>query len=429
MNTIAMMKTKYAVYTLALLMCSAMLSDAQNQPLVFANAIIHVGNGTVITNGSLVIHEGKILQCAQQTPPAYAGATTIDLAGKHVYPGLICLSNIMGLNEIEAVRATLDFRETGEINPNVRSVIAFNTDSKIIPTALSNGILYTQAVPQGGLISGTSSIMRTTGWNWEDAVLKEDDAIHLNWPEELGYSGWWAEGSNPVQQKRDRELHKLKTFLEEAWQYANQTKQELFNARFQAMKCVFEGTQPLFIHAQSAQAITEAVQYMHKFPAVKPVIVDATEAWQVSTLLAERKIPVVFTNVHQLPRHPHSDIDQPFKTVSQLVKAGVKVAIGHQGYWEVRNLMHNAGTTVAFGLTPEQALTCITLNAAEVCGISDRIGSLEKGKDASFVVSEGDILDMRTSSITHAYMDGKEVALDNQQKQLYRKFKQKYGLK
>ena len=176
-------------------------SIAQQSPILFQGATIHVGNGAIIENGYLGIAQGKIGLCSSQLDSFFTKAVRIDVTGKHIYPGLISLNNMMGLNEVEAVRATLDVKEVGELNPNVRSLIAYNTDSKIVPTALANGILYTQPVPQGGLISGTSSLMRTVGWNWEDAAYKIDDGIHLNWPEENSYSGWWAEPGSAQQQK------------------------------------------------------------------------------------------------------------------------------------------------------------------------------------------------------------------------------------
>jgi imidazolonepropionase-like amidohydrolase len=404
-------------------------SIAQQSPILFQGATIHVGNGAIIENGYLGIAQGKIGLCSTQLDSLFTKAVRIDVTGKHIYPGLISLNNMMGLNEVEAVRATLDFKEVGELNPNVRSLIAFNTDSKIVPTALANGILYTQPVPQGGLISGTSSLMRTTGWNWEDAAYKIDDGIHLNWPEENSYSGWWAEPGSAQQQKVEKEIKTLNEFFDQAQQYANTATPSVFNARLNAMKGVFKQSQNVYIHVSEAKSIATAIVFFNQYPAINIVLVDATDAWQVKELIKEKNIPIVFTNVHQLPKHYHSAIDQPYKTVSQLVKEGITVAIGHNGYWEVRNLMYNAGTAVAYGLTKEEALQCITLNAAKIVGVAQSIGSLEKTKDASFVISSGDILDMPTSIVERAFMDGTELNLDNQQKQLYKKYSDKYNLK
>lgn len=421
------MKTIYLYFILFLLSQTSL--KAQSVPQIFQGATIHLGNGQTIENGYLVIADGKIQLCSKQLDVLYKNANYIDLKGKHIYPGLIAMSNMMGLNEIEAVRATLDFRETGEINPNVRSLIAYNTDSKILPTAVANGILFTQAVPQGGVFSGTSSVMRTHAWNWEDAVIKQDDGVHLNWPEQ--YYGY---GNSPEQeaaqaQKLTAELAQLTTFFESAQQYANFNPPTTINIRLEAMKPVLAGKSKLYVHASSAKTILSVLQFFKQYPAIQIVLVDATDAWQVKEIIKDRSIPVVFNNVHQLPKHNHSAIDQPYKTVAELVKAGITVAIGHNGYWEVRNLMFNAGTAVAFGLTKEEALQCITLNPAKIMGIDSRIGSLEKNKDASFVVTSGDLLDMQNSLVERVVLDGKEINLNNQQVQLYQKYLEKYGIK
>ncbi|MES2780592.1 MAG: amidohydrolase family protein [Bacteroidota bacterium] len=418
---------KYSISTLFVFIVCIVF--AQQNPVVFKGATIHLGNGQVIEKGYLGIAKGKILFCSAQLDVAYASATSVDVTGKHIYPGIICMSNMMGLNEIEVVRATLDFRETGEINPNVRALIAYNTDSKITPTALNNGILFTQPVPQGGLISGMSSLMRTSGWNWEDAVYKVDDGVHMNWPEEMHYSGWWAEQGTAQQQKNDKDIRIIQQFFEQANQYNRLVSPKVFNARLDAMKDVLNGAKNLYVHAESAKSIIAVIQFKKQYPAMKVVLVDASDAWMVKEQIKENNIPVVLNNIHQLPKHNQSDVDQPYKTAVELVRAGITVAIGHNGYWEARNVMFNAGTTVAYGLSKEEALQCITYNAAKIIGVDKTLGSLETTKDATFIISSGDVLDMRTSIVERAFMDGIEIDLDNQQKQLYRKYKAKYNLK
>lgn len=426
MNEKAMNKIKAILFLLVSTLGVA--ASAQQIPVIIQGATIHVGNGQVIENGYFGFADGKIFLCSDKMDATYKNVTLIDGKGKHIYPGIICMNNIMGLNEVDAVRATNDYRETGEINPNVRSVIAYNTDSKITPTALNNGILFTQPIPRGGLISGTSSLMRITGWNWEDAAYKTDDGVHLNWPEAMSYYGWWAEQGDAQKKKTEKELQVIRSFFEEADQYNKSAKPEAFNARLNAMKGVLNGTQNMYVHASGAKAIMETIQFFKQYPQVKLVLVDATDAYLVKDLIKEKNIPVVITNIHQLPKHNHSDVDQPYKTVVELTRAGIMVAIGHSGSWESRNVMFNAGTTVAYGLTKEEALQCIALNPAKIMGVSQTLGTLEKNKDASFVVSSGDILDMRTSVVELAYLDGKKLDLNNQQKQLYQKYADKYGI-
>jgi hypothetical protein len=239
--------------------------NAQTIPTVVINATVHVGNGQVIENGIVAFSNGKIDYVGTENKTLYKNATIIDGKGKHVYPSIICLNNYVGLSEIEAVRATHDFNEQGSINPNVRSQIAYNTDSKILPTLKVNGIMFVQSVPQGGLISGTSSIMKTEGWNWEDATVKQDDAIHLNWPE-------YTHGNEKQREQINERVKQLNTFFSDAMQYQANTN-KVFNARLDAMKGLFNQTKKLFIHVNTAKGIINSVQFFKKnFPFVKFIV-------------------------------------------------------------------------------------------------------------------------------------------------------------
>lgn len=398
---------------------------AQQQVTIITGATIHVGNGTVIENGIIVFNQGRIVDIGKTMSSMYKNARVIDAAGKHIYPGIICMNNIMGLNEIDAVRATRDFNENGLMNPNARTLIAYSTDSKILPTATFNGILFTQAVPLGGTISGTSSLMKTSGWNWEDAVVKADEGIHLNWP------GMYV-GTVPDESRMkqiEKQLQEIKSFFAEAAQYSKTTKPETVNSRLEAMQGLFTGSKNLYIHTESAKGIASSITYLKQlFPQMKLVLVGASDAYQLCELIKHYNIPVVINNIHRLPSRSFEDIDQPYKTPAILVHAGIKVAIANTGSWEARNVMFNAGTAAAYGLSKEEALQCITLNPASIMGVEQQIGSLELGKEASFVICEGDILDMKTSKITAAFLFGEIVELYNDQQRLYKKYMKKYGL-
>ncbi|MBC7382223.1 MAG: amidohydrolase family protein [Bacteroidia bacterium] len=404
---------------------------AQQRVTLITNATIHTGTGEVIENGTIAFNFGKIVDIGKGQTSLYKNAKVIDGTGKHIYPGIICMNNLMGLNEIDAVRATRDFDENGKLNPNVRSLIAYNTGSKILPTALFNGILYTQAVPQGGVISGSSSLLKTTGWNWEDAVIKGDEGIHLNWPEmHVG-----ADLNETKSNRIEKQLLEIKSFFADAEQYHNALsvlttyKASGFNSRLDAMRGLFTGSKNLYVHANYAKSIVSAVTFIkQQYPLIKLVLVGASDAYQLTDLIKQYNIPVVVSNVHRLPSRSFEDVDQPFKTPGILVKAGIKVAIGHAGSWEARNVMFNAGTAAAYGLTKEEALQCITLNPATIMGVNARIGSLALNKDASFVICEGDILDMMSSKISAAYLEGEPIDLYNDQQKLYEKYLKKFGL-
>lgn len=398
----------------------------QTKTTIVQNGTLHIGNGDVIENGVLVMENGKITFVGKTLNVLYKNAEVIDAKGKHIYPGLIAMNTIMGLNEIDAVRATRDYSETGLFNPNVRSLIAFNTDSKILPTATFNGILFTQAVPIGGIISGSSSLMKTQAWNWEDAAMAVDEGVHINWPNlhQFPYSN---EEASKFNKRTEETIAKIEDFFLAAQQYhlANQPE---FNARLHAMKNVLVGKQTLYLHAEDAKGIINGVTFFKsKFPSIKIVLVGATEAYLTINFLKENNIPVVLSSLHALPMKKADDVDQPYKTPAQLVAAGIKVVLSKEGSWEARNLPFIAGTAAAYGLTKEQALQCITLNAAEVLGVDSLIGSLAIGKDASIVICEGDILDMRSNKLSAAFIGGEAINLENDQVKLAKKYKEKYG--
>lgn len=395
--------------------------------LLLNNAVVHIGNGTVVENGGVLIRDGKIEQ-AGVIRGRVSGIKTVDLAGKHIYPGLIAPMTQLGIDEIGAVRATDDRDEAGSVNPNARAIVGYNTDSRVIPTVRSNGILMAQIVPQGGLFPGTSSIVQLDAWNWEDAAYVIDDAVHLNWPRMTVWEAWWAPPVEKQKKSIKENMEKLNQFMEEAKAYqilkaSGRTYKS--DIKLEAIVPVLSGEKPLFISANSEQQIRAAVAFMllHE---VRMVLVGGADAWRVKAELKKYEIPVVLAPTQSLPRHSESDIDQPFKTPQMLKEAGIPFCLSGGGFWQQRNLPFQAGQAVAFGLAPEAAIQAMTLDAAKILGIADSSGSLEVGKDATLIVSEGDVMDYRTSQIVHAFIQGREIDLGNKQKALYTKFKQKY---
>ncbi|MBA3664608.1 MAG: amidohydrolase family protein [Bacteroidetes bacterium] len=404
--------------------------------IALLNATAHIGNGNVIETALVVINNDKIevvmsTKGLKLNPAAYD--TLIDLSGKHIYPALINTNNVLGLHDAEAVRATRDFSEVGALNPHIRSLIAYNTDNKIVPTVKTNGILYTQCTPRGGLISGSSSIMALEGWNWEDAVLKADDGIHINFPKIIERK-WSEEGevaSNPNKKYND-EISALVKFFSDAQAYCNTTNNSEKNIRFEAMRNVLAGTANLYLHADKAKDIISAINFALKQKIKKPVIVGGKESYKVTNELKKNHIPVMLNRIFDLPDNPDYNVDIVYSTPYLLQKDSILFCLQLEGDMEAmqsRNLPFNAGATVAYGLTKEQALQSICLNAAKILGIDSKVGTLEEGKTASIIVSDGDILDMRTNNIILAYLSGKPVTLTNQQTELYLKYKTKYGIK
>jgi len=416
----------------------SIISFAQKSVLIM-NGTVHIGNDSVIQNSIIGIKGGKIVLVAAATTAKYDKASydeVIDATGKHVYPGFIAPNSTLGLTEIESVRATNDFKETGSTLPNVRSLIAYNTDSKIIPTVRSNGILLAQITPRGGLVSGTSSVVVLDGWNWEDAAYKTDDGIHINWPTIQSRKFLDEDNLFPGPFEKNKEYIKqteiLKKLFADAKAYNETEVKEEANLRFEAMKGLFNGTQTLFIHSNTVKEMVEAINFTVQNKITKVSIVGGKESWMITDLLKQNNISVVIARVHDLPTYPEDDVDLPYKLPYLLQKAGILFCLNNEGEMEAmgaRNLPFLAGTASAYGLTKEQALRSITLNTAKILGIDKTVGSIEQGKDATIFISTGDALDMRGNNVERAFVKGNTIDLNNDQKALYEKYKTKYGIK
>jgi imidazolonepropionase-like amidohydrolase len=398
--------------------------------LFIRNATVHVGNGQVIENCTIQVSDGKIVKVAPNLPIPMDDVKVYDAKGKQVYPGLILSSSLLGLVEVNSVRATIDHTELGTFNPSIRSIVAYNTDSKVINTLRSNGILLANIVPQGGWISGSSSVVQLDAWNYEDAAYKMDNGIHLNMPSLLKRPAPAnaAPGSNP-DKKALEDLAAIKAFFREAQAYAAEVSHPSTNLKYEAVKGLFNRSQKLFVHCDIVKEMLVAVDFAKEFN-MEVVIVGGSDSYLIAPLLKANNIAVILDRMHSLPTLTDDDVDQPYKTAAALQKAGVLFAINDDdGQTRGRNLAFNAGTAAAYGLTREQALQAITLNAATILGIADRAGSIEPGKDANLVICEGDILDMRTSVITQAFIQGRLIDLTDKHKQLYERYRYKYGLK
>jgi hypothetical protein len=338
----------------------------------------------------------------------------------------------LGLVEVPSVRATRDVDELGELNPNVRSIVAYNTDSRVINTLRIDGILMANIVPDGSLITGSSSVVQLDAWNWEDAAYAKDNGIHFKMPSLLPRPSRRAGFSRPQQGDPQKaaldKIEEVKTFFRQAKAYLAVKDHDAVNLKFEAVKGLFDGSKKLFIHCNIVKEMLIAVDIAKEF-GFKVVIVGGSDSWQIADILRDNNIAVILNQMHDLPNMVDDDIDQPFKTPYLLHKAGVLFAINDEdGSARSRNLAFNAGTAAAYGLGSEAALQAITLDAARILGIDDRTGSLEQGKDANIVVSDGDILDMRGNIIRYAFIQGRQIDLTSKQELLYERYKHKYGL-
>lgn len=396
--------------------------------LFIKNGNVHTGTGEVLPNTTIMILDGKIEKIGAGLPIA-ADVKVIDATGKEVYPGLILTNSSLGLREIgSGVRGSNDFRELGDVNPNVRSIVAYNADSKIINTLRSNGILLVQVVPEGSLIRGTSTVVQLDAWSWEEAAYKTDNGIHINMPSLFirpSRSGNEKPEVDPLKKSYDQ-IEFVKQFFREAKAYLAEKKHTNTNLKFEAVKGLFDQKQTLYVHTDLVKEMLVAVDFSKEFN-FKVCIIGGSESYKIAPLLKQNNLSVILGQAHDLPTADDDDVDQPYKTPAMLKSAGVLFAITDIDQHTVgRNLMFNAGTAAAYGLTKEDALQAITLNAARILNIADRTGSIEIGKDANIIVSSGDLLDMRSSNVTDAVIQGRIINLDDKHKQLYRKYAEKY---
>ena len=410
---------------------SPVVAPAQKKSILLIGGTIHTGTGEVIRDGAILFEGGKIKQvgAASATGTDKSKYEVIDVSGKHVYPGLIFPSTSVGLSEIgSGVDVASDVREIGDLNPNVRSIAAYNTDSHVIPVLRSNGILLAQIVPQGTLLPGTSSIVQFDAWNWEDASYKTDNGIHLVWPRKSAAAGrgGFSQPAATSSTTYERNVEAIDKIFSDAVAYNAITKPEKVNLRLESLKGLFDGSKILFISATEAKGIIAAVTFGKKYGVQNMVLTGADEtAWAVKDFLKENDIPVIISNSLSLPKYDYSDIRMPFKLAALFKAEGILAGLSYtsQAYG---NLPFAAGQTVAYGLSREEALQTITINNARILGIDDRTGTLEPGKDANIIVSTGDILDMAGNNVELAFITGRSISLDNKHKLLYRRFQTKY---
>lgn len=404
-------------------------ADSTVRRVLLLGATAHIGNGKVIEMSAIGI-EGKkisfIMDAKGFRPDPKAFDTIIYVHDKHAYPGLIAMNTNLGLSDLELVRATNDFREAGWLNPSARAIIAYNPDSRVIPTVRDNGVLMAQIVPQGGLLSGSSSVVQLDAWNWEDAAVKMDEGIWVNWPSMRIYKAPWAEPEEEQKDKNEKSLKALFKLFDDAKAYTSITGQTN-NQHLEAMRGLFDKTKRLYIRCDYAREIIEAVNFADKYQ-IRIAIVGGADAWMLTDLLRERNIPVILERTHSVPYREDEPVDMKYRLPGLLMKSGVQVVITDQGFWQQRNLAFEAGSAAGYGLTKEEALMTITSVPAKVLGIDSFCGTLEDEKDATLFISTGDALDMTGNHVEMAFIQGRMINLENYQKELYRRYAKKYGV-
>ena len=429
---------KPTLLTLAAAAVLAQVSDAstqipakaQEKPIALVGGTIHPVSGPDVANGTIVFENGKITAIGTQIAVP-ENAERIDVSGRHVYPGLIDASSYIGLEEIGEVRATRDRSETGDINPNVKAEVAVNPESEIIPVTRSNGVTVALTAPSGGVLSGTSALLYLDGWTWEEMTLKAPVAMHLEWPRMSTVSSWWMRRTEEEQIKeRDKNLKEIADAFRDARAYmtarqSTGTTVHDYDSRWEAMLPVFDRTLPVIVSANDIRQIEAAVAFATR-ENIRLIVAGGYDAPYCADLLKKNNVPVIVTETHRNPVRRGDAYDAPFTVPERLRQAGIQFCIaGGGGASNERNLPYEASTAAAYGLPKDEALKSITLYPAQILGAVDRIGSLEAGKDATIIVTNGDILEIPTH-VELEFMQGRRIDLSDKQKLLWLKYQEKY---
>ena len=419
-------------------------APTQDKSVLIFGGITHVGDGQIINNSVIGFTDGKIDLIASSEENwsdkllnMFSDSnnkkydTIIDASNQHIYPGIIALNSNLGLVEVDAVRASVDDDEAGTYLPEVRSIIAYNAESKAVESMRPNGVLVAQIAPNGGVISGSSSVVQLDAWNWEDAVIKYDQGLHINWPSPYTFGRWWLgeERGLKANNNYNKQVNDLKEFFDKS--KANMNLDKSMNLKSRSMKAIFEGESTVYLYADDEKEIVDGVLFLKKFGINKIVIVGASEAKNQLDFIKENDIPVVVKQPYRFPQSVDSDPRETFMLAKKMIDKGILVSIDPSGAPQsrvsIRNLPFYAGSFSSYGIDKEAALSMITLNPAKMLGIDSEFGTIEIGKSATLFISKGDALDIISNNVTHAFISGRNISLETHQTRLWRRYSNKYS--
>ncbi len=401
----------------------------QTRPVVVRNATVHVVDGADIRNGDVLFEAGKITSVGKDVEVPKQ-TVEIDGSGKHLYPGLIESMTDLGLREISAVEETDDRTEYGSVNPNARAWVAVNPDSELIPVARAGGVLTVMTAPRGRYIRGQTAVINLDGWTVSEMKLKAPAGMYIDW----GAMQPRGNGAADKRQKREQKFTELDELLDSVRRYktARETAPDTTptDIRLESLIPVVGGELPVFADADRQLEIESAVAY-GQAQGLSMVIYGGYDAEQCADLLKKYDVPVIIASTYRLPLRRDEAYDTAYTLPERLRAAGVKFAICGEGAGSpggaanARNLPYHAGVAVAYGLPHSDGVRAITLSAAEILGVADRVGSISIGKDATLILADGDILETETN-VEAAFIQGRAVDLGSRHKMLYEKYKLKY---
>ncbi|MDG1338001.1 MAG: amidohydrolase family protein [Flavobacteriaceae bacterium] len=419
-------------------------APTQDKSVLIFGGITHVGDGQIINNSVIGFTDGKIDLIASSEENwtdkllnMFSDSnnkkydTIINASNHHIYPGIIALNSNLGLVEVDAVRASVDDDEAGTYLPEIRSIIAYNAESKAVESMRPNGVLVAQVAPNGGVISGSSSVVQLDAWNWEDAVIKYDQGLHINWPSPYTFGRWWLGEDRGLKANNNynKQVNDLKEFFDKS--KANMNLDKSMNLKSRAMKAIFEAESTVYLYADDEKEIVDGVLFFKNFDIKKIVIVGASEAKNQLDFIKENNIPVVVKQPYRFPQSVDSDPRETFMLAKKMIDKGILVSIDPSGAPQsrvsIRNLPFYAGSFSSYGIDKEVALSMITLNPAKMLGIDNEFGTLEIGKSATLFISKGDALDIISNNVTHAFISGRNISLETHQTRLWRRYSNKYS--
>jgi imidazolonepropionase-like amidohydrolase len=401
---------------------------------VLTGVTVHPVRGEIVPDAAVVIEKGRVARIigniSRKEIDFGPGVTVTDLAGLHVYPGMIDAGTVIGLTELGSARETHDYSDSGDFQPDLRAATGVNPDSELIPVTRANGVTTVVTRPTGGVVAGQAALLNLAGWTPAEMTIAEPIGLSVEFPAgNLFFTGdptAPAVGRALAKRQREEKIRRLKELFRQAAVYEAARKANpasAVNPRLEALVPYARGEQPLIVQAFRKAEIVDALALADELK-LKIILSGAADAWKVADELKKRDVPVIVGPVMTMPQENFDRYDAPFTNIARLHAAGVRFCIRSSGGANSRNLPYETAMAVSYGLPPEEGLKAVTLYPAQILGVDKDLGSVEPGKRANLVVTNGDILQPSTQVLS-LFIDGKPFAPESKQTRLADRYRQR----